>query len=266
MRGPYALRADSGGGTVEPRGEALGGRCAIDDVFGTQLMDAVRDLDSQPDPPRTLQCLVEIAPEFFDACDFVGVSLVEKDRIRTPAATNERLRELDEAQYEIGQGPCREAIVEEETVIVADLATDPRWPMWGRTMVDELGIRSSLSFRLFTRPDRTWGALNVYSRTPSAFTAADVQHGQAIATMAAVALARSINDEQLAGAIETRTVIGQAIGMIMERYDLDEDRAFSVLRRISSHENLKLRDVARQLVATRSLPAPSQVAEPDRSL
>lgn len=138
-------------------------------------------------------------------------------------------------------------------------------------MVEELGIRSSLSFRLFTRPDHTWGALNVYSRTPSAFSEEDVQHGQAIAAMSAVALARSINDEQLAGAIETRTVIGQAIGMVMERYDLDEERAFSVLRRISSHENVKLRDVAAQLVATRRLPracadesadpAPSQVAD-----
>ena len=77
-------------------------------------------------------------------------------------------------------------------------------------------------------------------------------------------------------AIETRTVIGQAIGIVMERYDLDEDRAFSVLRRISSHENTKLRDVAAQLVATRRLPrsgadggadhAPSQVADRGRTL
>lgn len=248
----------------------------MNDEFGRRLVDAVRHLDAQPDSPRTLQCLVEIAPEFFDACDFVGVSLVEKDRIRTPAATNERLRELDEAQYEMGQGPCHDAIRSNAIVVVDDLAADPRWPRWGRVMVDELGIRSSLSFRLFTRPDRTWGALNVYSRTPSAFTDEDVEHGQAIAAMSAVALARSINDEQLAGAIETRTVIGQAVGMVMERYDLDEERAFNVLRRISSHENIKLRDVAAQLVATRRLPesvgdrrldpAPSQVAQQGSTL
>ncbi|GAB3026408.1 transcription antitermination regulator [Nocardioides flavus (ex Wang et al. 2016)] len=244
-----------------------------DDVFGQQLADAVRDLDAQSDPPHTLERLVEITPEFFESCDFVGVSLVERDAIRTPAASNERLRELDESQYAIGQGPCREAIRDESTVVVDDLATDPRWPEWGRAMVDALGIRSSLSFRLFTRPDRTWGALNVYSRTPSAFTEHDVVQGQAIAAMSAVALARSINDEQLAGAIETRTVIGQAMGIVMERYGLDEDRAFSVLRRLSSHQNVKLRDLAAQLVETRRLPgaageetAPSQVAEPNASL
>lgn len=230
------------------------GRCLIDDVFERHLADAVRDLDAQPDPSRTLQRLTEITPEFFTSCDDVGISIVERDRIRTPVATNERLRKLDEAQYELGEGPCREAIRAHETVVVDDLATDPRWPSWGRAMVDELGIRSSLSFRLFTRADRTWGALNVYSRTAHAFTDEDVLQGRTVAAMAAVALARSINDEQLASALESRTVIGQAVGILMERYSLDEDRAFDVLRRVSSQDNLKLRDVASELVHTRRLP------------
>lgn len=243
-------------GTVEVTPPPLS-RCLINDVFERQLADAVRELDAQVDPPHTLQRLVEIAPEFFTACDYVGISLVERDAIRTPVATTERLRELDEAQYELGEGPCREAIREQETVLVDDLATDPRWPSWGRAMLDELGIRSSVSFRLFTRADRTWGALNVYATRPSAFTDEDVVQGQTIAALAAVALARSINDEQLVRAIETRTVIGQAIGMIMERYALDEDRAFDVLRRLSSQGNVKLRDLAAQVVATRELPGQS---------
>ena len=138
--------------------------------------------------------------------------------------------------------------------MVHDLATDPRWPSWGRAMVSELGIRSSLSFRLFTRPDRTWGALNVYSTQKDGFSDEDVLQGQTIAALAAVALARSINDEQLASALETRTTIGQAIGIVMERYQLDADHAFSVLRRISSQDNLKLRDLAAQVVATREVP------------
>lgn len=229
--------------------------------FEAQLADAVRDLDQQPDPPRTLSLLVDLTPEFFTSCDFVGVSLVRGDHIETPAATNERLRELDEAQYAMGQGPCRDAIRTDPTVVVDDLRTDPRWPSWGHAMVTELGILSSLSFRLFTRPDRTWGALNVYSVSPHAFSEDDVAHGQTIAAMAAVALARAINDEQLAAAMETRTVIGQAMGMVMERYGLDEDRAFSVLRRLSSQDNVKLRDLAAELVATRRLP--SQTSEPE---
>jgi GAF domain-containing protein len=234
----------------------------LDERFERVLADAVRDLDAQADPPHTLQRLVELTPEFFPACDFVGVSLIERGEVRTPAGTNERLRELDEAQYEIGQGPCRDAIRTHATVVVHDLATDPRWPSWGRAMVSELGIRSSLSFRLFTRPDRTWGALNVYSTEKDGFSDEDVLQGQTIAAMAAVALARSINDEQLASALETRTTIGQAIGIVMERYQLDADHAFSVLRRISSQDNLKLRDLAAQVVATREVPHRHTPTEP----
>ncbi|MFC7726557.1 ANTAR domain-containing protein [Nocardioides sp. GCM10028917] len=226
----------------------------LDERFERVLADAVRDLDAQADPPHTLQRLVELTPEFFPMCDFVGVSLIEGGKVRTPAGTNERLRELDESQFEIGQGPCRDAIRTHATVVVHDLATDPRWPSWGRAMVSELGIRSSLSFRLFTRPDRTWGALNVYSTEKDGFSDEDVVQGQTIAALAAVALARSINDEQLASALETRTTIGQAIGIVMERYELDADHAFSVLRRISSQDNLKLRDLAAQVVATREVP------------
>jgi GAF domain-containing protein len=226
----------------------------LDERFERVLADAVRDLDAQADPPHTLQRLVELTPEFFPACDFVGVSLIERGEVRTPAGTNERLRALDESQYDIGQGPCRDAIRTHATVVVHDLATDPRWPSWGRAMVSELGIRSSLSFRLFTRPDRTWGALNVYSTEKDGFGDEDVLQGQTIAALAAVALARSINDQQLASALETRTTIGQAIGIVMERYQLDADHAFSVLRRISSQNNLKLRDLAAQVVATREVP------------
>lgn len=226
----------------------------MDHSFQRLLADAVRDLDRQVDPPHTLQRLVEITPEFFGACDHVGVSLVERDTITTPVASDEQLRRLDEEHYALGEGPCYEAIREHATIVVDDLASDPRWPGWGRAMEQALGIRSSLSFRLFTRPDRTWGALNVYSHTPGAFTDDDVANGHVIAAMSAVVLARSINDEQLAAAVETRTVIGQAVGIVMERYGLDESTAFGVLRRLSSHSNVKLRDVAGQVVATRELP------------
>lgn len=225
-----------------------------DDDFERLLADAVLDLNDQPDPPHTLQRLIEMAPEFFPSCDFVGISLVQRDKITTPVASNEHLRVLDERQYVLGEGPCRDAIRRDHAVTVDDLATDPRWPTWGKAMVSELGIRSSLSLRLFTRADSSWGALNIYSMTPYAFTESDVMHGQTIAAMASVVLARSINDEQLARALETRTVIGQATGVLMERYGLDAETAFNVLRRISNQKNRKLHDLAAQVVATRTLP------------
>jgi GAF domain-containing protein len=226
------------------------------DQYEQKLADAVRALGAQPDPPHTLHSLVALAPEFFASADYVGVSLVTGNRIETPAATTELLRQVDEAQYVLGEGPCRDAIRTEETVKVDDLASDPRWPRWGARMVADLAIHSSLSFPLFTNGSASWGALNIYSRRTHGFTEDDVVHGQVVAAMAAVVLARSINEHQLAEALETRTVIGQATGTLMERFGLDAEASFNVLRRLSSHSNLKLRDIATQVVTTRALPEP----------
>jgi GAF domain-containing protein len=234
----------------------------MDTLFERHLAEAVRELSREGGAPATLERLVEIAPEFFPHCHYVGVSLVEQGVIHTPAATTEQLRLLDEAQYALGQGPCFEAIRSTPTVVVDDLPNDPRWPTWGRAMAEQLEIRSSISFRLFTRADDSWGALNVYSRHPRAFTEEDVVHGQTMAAMAAVVLARSIKDEQLVRALETRTHIGQATGILMERYDLDADRAFDVLRRISSQTNTKLRDLAVEVVTSRGLPHDAPADEP----
>lgn len=228
--------------------------------FHLLLSDAVRSLDGEADLPHTLQRLVKVAGDFFPDVDFVGVSLVEQDAIRTVEATNDRIRELDEAQFDLGQGPCRESIRMHETVLVDDLGSDPRWPEWGELMVRELGVRSSLSFRLFVQDDHTWGALNLYSTQPHAFTREDVFQGQTIAAMAAVALATSIQDEQLARGLETRATIGQATGILMERFSLTPDAAFEVLRRLSSQQNVKLRDIAADVVRTRTVPG---TADPD---
>lgn len=233
----------------------------MDAQFERRLTEAVRDLSLEGDPPSTLERLVGIAPGFFSHCHYAGVSLVERGVISTPAATTEELRQLDEAQCALGQGPCFEAIRSTPTVLVDDLAHDPRWPAWGQAMAEQLEIRSSLTFRLFTCEDHSWGALNVYSRHPHAFTDEDVVHGETIAAMAGVVLAKSINDEQLVRALETRTHIGQATGILMERYGLDADRAFEVLRRISSQTNTKLRDLAVQVVTTRRLPAAGDTTE-----
>jgi GAF domain-containing protein len=231
--------------------------------FDRQLTSAIRALDAEPDPPHTLQRLVELAPEFFQRADYAGVSLIQGTKITTPAATNELLREVDEAQYRMGEGPCREAIQAGQTVRVGDLATDERWPRWGARMTLELGVRSSISFRLFAAQRSSWGALNVYSLTPHAFDDDDVIHGQTIAAMVGVVLARSIHEHQLAEALETRTLIGQATGILMERFQLDADVCFNILRRLSQQNNIKLRDIAAQLVETRRLPGSNALSHTD---
>jgi GAF domain-containing protein len=232
--------------------ELLPGR-AMDESFNRLVASAVREMAEEPTLVATVERAVEMCTHAMRSCDMVGISVMEGGQIRTVAASNEVLRQIDQWQFELGQGPCYDALREHETVTANDLAHDDRWPLYGQRLAQETGIHSSVSYRLFTNGD-SLGALNVYARARSAFSHQDVAEGQALAAHAAAALATSLKEHQLQQALETRTVIGQATGMLMERFGLDADAAFGALRRISQNGNIKLYAVAERLVATGRLP------------
>jgi GAF domain-containing protein len=147
-----------------------------------------------------------------------------------------------------------DAVWEHEVISSPDLATEARWPTWGPRVVSELGVRSMLCIQLFTSNDHV-GALNLYSRQVRAFDdIGDRLEAQALAAHVAVALVAAQEIEQLSEAVGTRTVIGQAEGILMERFDIGASQAFEVLKRVSSHSNVKLHAVAVELVLTRNLP------------
>lgn len=201
----------------------------------------------------TLERAVHLAVELVPGCDHAGVSLVHSNRpIDTPAATSDVIRQADELQYELQQGPCLQSIRDEDTIWSANLAEDPRWPAWG-PRVAEFGVHSILSFLLFTDQD-TLGALNLYSANEDGFSEDDREDGLALAAHCAVALAAAQDVENLNAAVAARTVIGQAQGILMERFDLDPDQAFALLRRVSQAENTKLHHIAVELVRTRRTP------------
>jgi transcriptional regulator with GAF, ATPase, and Fis domain len=187
-------------------------------------------------------------------CDAAGVTLVRrKGRLETPVSTDDLVARGDALQYELGEGPCMDAVWEKPLVISRDLAHEDRWPTWGPRVVEELGARSMMCIQLFTDHE-TVGALNMYSKRADGFDDDDRFEGQALAAHVAVALVAAHRIEHLELALDTRTVIGQAEGILMERFDLSPDRAFEVLKRVSSHSNEKLHLVAQELVRTRQLP------------
>jgi transcriptional regulator with GAF, ATPase, and Fis domain len=219
-----------------------------------RIAAAARTLSSERDVQHTLAASVGLATELIEGCDEAGVSIVHRHRaIETPAATSELVERGDKLQYEFQEGPCLDAIWDQETVNSPDLASEMRWPVWGPRVVDELGVRSMLCFRLFTAAD-TLGALNLYSRRVGAFTEDDAIDGLALAAHVAVALVSATEIEGLNAAAVNRTVIGQAQGILMERYDIDSERAFSLLRRVSQDSNQRLRWIAAELVRTRKVP------------
>jgi GAF domain-containing protein len=196
---------------------------------------------------------VLVAIEIIGGCDLAGMSIVNPDGIDTPAASGVDLKVLDELQFELKEGPCFDALHNHEVVIGHDLATDERWPNWGPRVVRDIGVRSIVSYRLFTAED-TLGAMNLYSRTLNGFDSDDIANGGALAAHVAVALAESQNVTNLETAITVRTVIGRAEGILMERFDLSPAQAFAVLRRVSQQRNIKLNRVAEELVRTRETP------------
>jgi GAF domain-containing protein len=202
-----------------------------------------------------MELAVTLAAEVVDGAEDAAISLVQRSHtVDTPAATTERARRVEQIQYELKMGPCLSAIWEEEVVSCPDLEVEDRWGEWAPRVVQETEIRSMLSFRMFTHKDRV-GALSLYSTHPHAFTGADVDSGISLAAHTAIALATAKHEEHLGIAMDAWSLIGQATGIVMDRYDIDAVRAFAVLKRISQHTNVKLHEVAVELIRTRSLPS-----------
>jgi len=205
---------------------------------------------------QTLEQTVERVLEFAlkaVGCSYAGIIFVHREtRVETFAATDPLVEHLDKVQFEVGEGPDIEIIEDHRGVIVDDTETDRRWPAWSKQVADA-GVRSMLGTRLHTS-DSTIGSLNLYDVRPGAFTTEDQDIAHILARHAAVAMASTREQTNLWKAIDARQLIGQAQGILMERFAIDADQAFTVLRRYSQDRNVKLSVVAQRLIETRRLP------------
>ena len=219
------------------------------------LADAARELEGEGGDPRgTMQRAVNLGVQLVRGAHEAGITVARRGgRIATPAATDELVVRVEALQQEHQQGPCLDALRKQEVVRSGDISRDERWPEWGPRVAGETPIRSMLCLRLFTNDDVV-GGLNLYSYTVDAFDEEDVEDGMLLAAQASVAIAAAREIEQLQFAVDGRTVIGQAQGILMERFGIDSSQAFAVLARVSQARNVKVRQVAEQLVLTRQLP------------
>jgi len=205
------------------------------------------------DVESTLAAITRAAVGNVPGADECAVTLVTgRRRVECRAATGDLPRAVDEAQERFGEGPCLSAVFEEATVRLDDLAHEQRWPRFAAAVAG-LGMGSMLSFQLFVTGGNL-GALNLYSRRPHAFSAEDESIGVVFASHAAIALAGAQQEERMRTAMGTRELIGQAQGILMERFKITGDAAFQVLVRASSHTNRKVADIAEELTTTGDLP------------
>ena len=217
------------------------------------------DLFAPASPTRTLQTVVDLARRTF-GCDGAGIILTAEDGgFGAATASGGDAARADLMQVEDHQGPAFGAIAGWQPVVSAELRFDSRWRFWGPKAAD-LGFRSVMSLAL--ADGDSFGALTLYSRRPSYFSAESAGDEQIFAQQASFAIAVAVEREQLVRARDSRGVVGQAQGILMERYQTSSDQAFAVLRRYSSHVNQKLRLVAEQLVRDQTLPDLERIGLP----
>jgi GAF domain-containing protein len=200
---------------------------------------------------ETLEAVVQFALQAV-SCTYAGVALACRGgRLETGAVTDPVVEAMDRVQIEDGEGPMPAAL-SGRTITVPDVGTDNRWPRW-QAVALEAGIGTALHVPM-TVGGETTGVLSLYNRQPAVFTVDDEAIAHILARHASVAVATARREVSMAQAIDARKLVGQAMGILMERFDLNADQAFAVLRRYSQDTNTKLRDVAHELVQTRKLP------------
>jgi GAF domain-containing protein len=220
--------------------------------LGMGLAEMALSIHEEATVSDTVERVIDFARSAVD-CSHAGVVFVHaKQRIETVAATDPIVAALHARQMELHEGPDVSLARDRTSVIVDDTRHEDRWPAWAAAAA-ETGFRSMMGVLLYTSK-RTIGSLNLYDSHPHQFVPADLQVAHGLARHAAVAMSRVQESDHLWQAIDARKLIGQAQGILMERFDLDDDRAFEVLRRYSQNSNVKLRDVAQMVVDTRSLP------------
>lgn len=212
-----------------------------------------RELLTSPDGELTFARIAARAVEVIPPCDAASITLRRKrGSTETVAATSDLAMACDKLQYELEEGPCVDAVFDGEAYYIDDVANDERWPRWGPA-VAEVGVGSVLSVRM-ANDDQVLGALNLYSSVTSGYDSNAVDLALVFASHAATAISNARLVDGLQTALQSRHLIGVAQGILMAQYDMGLETAFEVLRRYSSHANVKLRDIALQVVETRSLP------------
>jgi putative methionine-R-sulfoxide reductase with GAF domain len=202
--------------------------------------------------------ITKVARRAMPGPEAASITLIRGESAFTAAYDGQMALDADELQYERGYGPCMDAARAGQVFLVDDMRTEQRWPDYARHAAAQ-GVRSSLSVPLPFQ-GATIGALDTYAGRPHAFGEADIALGEEVASWLALAVgnaeAAARTEEDLAHmrkAMMSRAVIEQAKGILIERYKITDDQAFTILTHASQQTNTKLRDVAADLVRTGAL-------------
>lgn len=231
---------DGSGGDVMRDGSA---------TIANQLVELVANLErEQSGTAAGLHELLDNGVHHVTGSQYAGITLAEKSAsVSSVVATHRYPMVLDDIQNSSGEGPCLAAAWEHHMMHIADLSSERRWLRYRRMALEQTPVRSILSFELFV-DGSSMAALNFYADRPHAFNEESVEIGTVFATHIALAWSMMRRHEQFRSALASRDIIGQAKGVIMERFDIDAVEAFQLLTRVSQQSNIKLIEIARALI------------------
>jgi GAF domain-containing protein len=216
------------------------------------VAELASELVDTPSLEELLERALSLATDIVPGCEQAGISLLQDRVVDTPASFGELAAMCDRLQEQLGDGPCVTALLESDIIRIDDIRDDTRWPEFAAGAA-RAGVRSMLACRLATQRDKL-GALNLYSTSPGAFTAESEAMAVGYAAHVSLALSALDRESNLRRALESREVIGQAMGILMERHRITASQAFDVMVHASQRSNVKLRLIAEELVRTGSLP------------
>jgi GAF domain-containing protein len=211
------------------------------------IATAAGSLDGPLDVNELLHLICLAAIDAVPGAEYAGITLADREgRLETTAATHPLVHRVDALQYQFKQGPCVDAVLGEWQARSDDLRVDLRWPDYG-PLAAEQGIVSQFGIELFDEPGLIAG-LNLYSSTVGAFDDDTVEAAMIFAIQATHTLGRVMTQKQLTDAMTTRTTIGRATGVVMQRFQLSADRAFEILTRVSRIHDLTLEVLADKIL------------------
>lgn len=236
-----------------------------------QVAQAFTELGAQLGPsaaPGSLQVVVEVAVARIPGARWASITTRDGSAFVSSASTGDAALKADLIQYEMGTGPCVDAIVDQVVYNPDDLRHDDRWPELGRRLADEIGMQSMLSFRLAVDGEAMIGGLNLYSDRLHAFDPDSGAVGLLVATHTAAVVAARDNRQRadnLQKALQSNRDIGVAMGVLMGAHKVTRDQAFDLLRIASQNTNRPLRDLAADVADTGTLDVDVDVAGRRRS-
>lgn len=230
------------------------------------LASALEGINAPTTTSETLQAIVDVARVSMAEVDHVGVTLAHaKGHLVTDALTDPLVKVLDQLQYDVGEGPCVEALADEAGpgVVVAErLRHEARWHGWVPGALDH-GVRSVLAVALHTGGGNL-GVLNMYSTSSDVLSEETRSVAPLFAAQAAYAYGYTHQIGNLEAALESRQMIGNAVGVVMERYGLSSERAFEYLVRAAATSQVKIRVIAEELLRDSSMRPGSAAPRPGR--